>query len=710
MKRRIAAILLCLLACSSAYADTHTISDAGGNWDTVGAWVEGAVPEATDDVVAQGDGTSGNLVVNSATAALNSFDLTNYTGTLSGSSDITVTVASGTSTVLFAGTSPTWSGVLNLNPAAGTTINLTGGTLATAGTCGGITVAGTTTGAVFMLDGWTIGATKTVTLTSGTLHTDGADDAQNLTHSWGLFNSSNSNTRTLTLGTSTIEITKSGIAWYINDSTNLTLSANTAAITLSGADAGGYFGGKIYGGTIAFTGSGTAYVTNSNSFANFTRTGTNAKTNSFRVNDGQTITGILTVNGNSATNRVLVYGWTLGTANTLTVTGATVSTNNVDFRDITFARTDASGLDLTNGGANLIGDCGGNSRTGGDGTVTFSTPVTTTCTGASANWSAATWDVRMPLPQDTAVLSLTAGQTLTVDEPRLCTDISFGTACNLTLGNAVTSYGSVDLTTCNTFSGAYNWTFESQARSGTNTLTSNGKSFPNTVTIQAVGATLQLADAANATSYFALSNGTFIDAGFSLTSTRFITNSGVTRVVTKTGNWTLNLTAANTILDTSTANLTWSDTAGTITISDTGANAKTFAGANRTFYNLSCPAGTGGVIITGSNTFNNITVAAGGTLTVTAGTTQTLNSLTATGTSGSRITLASATPASNFQLTDADGGKNLCDYLDVTDCHGHPDNTFYCGANGTMDAYSDSNGWDRGAAGPLRYNRFLLPQ
>src|SRR4030042_6117370 len=127
---------------------TKTFGAVAGNWSDDTKWEEGSKPAATDDVVF--DSGSANCVVNEATAALNSFDCTGYTGTLSGTYDITVTVASGTSTVLFAGTSPTWSGVLKLNPAAGTTINLTFGSLTTAGTCGGGAMTDTTKGDVYM--------------------------------------------------------------------------------------------------------------------------------------------------------------------------------------------------------------------------------------------------------------------------------------------------------------------------------------------------------------------------------------------------------------------------------------------------------------------------------------------------------------------------------------------------------------------------------
>ncbi len=58
---------------------TRTISDVGGNYNSTGSWVEGAVPTSSDDVVATA--TSGNLTI-TATAACKSVDLTGYVGVL----------------------------------------------------------------------------------------------------------------------------------------------------------------------------------------------------------------------------------------------------------------------------------------------------------------------------------------------------------------------------------------------------------------------------------------------------------------------------------------------------------------------------------------------------------------------------------------------------------------------------------------------------
>lgn len=84
------AVIILLFLAGIANADTHTISAAGGNWNAVGAWDEGAAPVAGDAVVARGGGDSGNLTINVA-ASCASIVLTNYVGTLTYNNTLTTT-------------------------------------------------------------------------------------------------------------------------------------------------------------------------------------------------------------------------------------------------------------------------------------------------------------------------------------------------------------------------------------------------------------------------------------------------------------------------------------------------------------------------------------------------------------------------------------------------------------------------------------------
>lgn len=96
---------------------TRTISSLGGNYNSTGTWVEGAVPTSADDVVATA--TSGQLTVNVASAA-QSFNFTNYANTLTMNNTWTV---SGTGTQSFvAGMTISGSSNISLTGAGATIV------------------------------------------------------------------------------------------------------------------------------------------------------------------------------------------------------------------------------------------------------------------------------------------------------------------------------------------------------------------------------------------------------------------------------------------------------------------------------------------------------------------------------------------------------------------------------------------------------------
>jgi hypothetical protein len=84
----------------------RTISNAGGNYNATGTWVEGVVPTTADDIVATA--TSGQLTINVASAA-RTINLTNYNNTITMNNTWTVTGSAlssmiGSSTTTYAGT------------------------------------------------------------------------------------------------------------------------------------------------------------------------------------------------------------------------------------------------------------------------------------------------------------------------------------------------------------------------------------------------------------------------------------------------------------------------------------------------------------------------------------------------------------------------------------------------------------------------------
>lgn len=407
--------LLFFLNADSTWAATLYAKTAGGNWSAAGTWSATSAaggdnagpPTAADNVIFEL--LSGNVTIDAAAVA-RSIDMTSgtgtYAGTLNHDAGITLSIGDGTA----------GAGSVALKFAAGTyTIdNVTTSAISfvsTSATAQDVNFASNSTGNVtynassngsWKLTGThNTGSTATINLTKGTLDTNGQ------TINAGIFNSSNSNVRTLTLGASAINLSGATTAWTIQTATNMTLNANTSVITLSGAGSTFSSNGLTYY-SIALTGSGAVAMSQGGSTVtttNFTRTGTAVKTDTLTIGGTIVVSGVFTLAGNSTTNRLLVSSNTIGTARTFTNSGATMTWSNVDLRDITLGTAyNASAI------TGLSGDCGGNTN------ITFTSAQTQYGVNMSggASWSNSTyWATssggsggRVPLPQDDVVLDV----------------------------------------------------------------------------------------------------------------------------------------------------------------------------------------------------------------------------------------------------------------------------------------------------------------
>ena len=431
-----------------------------------------------------------------------------------------------------------------------------------------------------------------------------------------------------------------------------------------------------------------------NSFANLTRTGTAATTNVFNINNNIVVTGTLTINGNSSVNRMLVQTTTLGT--NWTITAATVSVSNTDFRDITGAGAGDWDLSAITG---LSGDALGNSG------ITFTTADIMYWTGDTGDWSVANqWCLssggcsdnagngRVPLPQDDVIFdngSFSAGsQTASLDMPRLGRNIDFsgyGEGQTPTISRAVTitMYGSLTLNSGMNFN---NWAMIFEGRDvgmpvGGWTITSAGKTFSLTTTINGFGGTYTLQDA-----------GIFTGSGFRIDAGTFNTNDNnltvATLILTNLASITVNL-GASTVLVTGTGSVWYFQSlptlnAGTsnITLSNTTVTAKTFAGAGKTYNNVTFSGDN--ITVTGSNTFNIFALDALNTngVLLTTGTTQTVADFTSNGDGSNKPKLRSTT-TTNATIAKSGGGTICEDYIDVDYITGTPADTWYMGANST---------------------------
>lgn len=689
---------------------TITAAAGGGNWTAGTTWVGGVAPTAADDAVL--NVTSGNVTID-AGAVCRSLNCTGYTGTLTHTTGVTLTIGDATAgagnvALLFvAGMTYTkgnavTSAVSFVSTSATTQTITSGGKL-----FGNFTINGA--GSSYQLtDAHNLAATTAaVTLTAGTLDTNGQ------TCIWGVFTSTNSNTRTLTLGASSVTLSGTSTVWDFTTSTNLTFNANTSTITCTGANTVLSGGGKTFN-TVVFSGSGSASIGSSGAtFANLTRTGTAVKTDSLifgQVN--YTITGTLTLTGNSILNRLHVGCSVVGIPRTITA-GAVVAAN-VDFRDITAAGAASWNVSAITGGS---GDCGGNTG------ITFTPAATQYWFQDTGNWSdASKWFLasggtggagRVPLPQDDVVFDensfSTTGRVVTVDMPRGGKNTTWAAATNnptWTLGVDTISYGSLTLQAAMTFTGAFGYTLE--GRNGAFTITSTGKAFPNVLNFQSAGATYTLQDNLSVTGQINQNFGTLTATTQNVQAASYNgNNNNVKGLNMGSGTWTM--TGTGNVWRLAPGSTTLNAGTSTLTFSDTSASSKTFNGGTTftiaPYYRISIPGGgTGAVIFGGAATFNTIDIAAPKTVTFAATATINVTNFNAVGNPGNLITINSQTPGSAAILSKS-SGIVACDYLSLQDSSATGGATWYAGANSTN--ISGNSGWIFSAA-PSRGSTFAM--
>lgn len=245
----------------------------------------------------------------------------------------------------------------NLKVSATMTLPSQTGTLFMAGASGTYTI--TSNGKTFDLpinffgggtytfaDDFTVGSTRTVTLTAGTI------DAGTKNVSLGSFALA-AGTKTLTLGSKTWTVT--GAAWNANaNSTGLTVNRGTATITMTSASPKTFSGGGFTWPTLNQGGAGVLTIAQSNTFANITNTvqpatitltaGTTQTVEAFGVSG--TAGNLITLNSSSAGNKA-----------TLSDSSGTINVSYMSIQDI--AATGGAGWDAYTSNGNI--DAGNNS-------------------------------------------------------------------------------------------------------------------------------------------------------------------------------------------------------------------------------------------------------------------------------------------------------------------------------------------------------------
>jgi hypothetical protein len=179
-------------------------------------------------------------------------------------------------------------------------------------------------GSVTLQDALTTGTTSTTTLTQGTL------DLQSYTLSTGLFNSSNTTTRTIAFGTGSIDCTGTGTVWTTATATNLTTTGTQVVnVTSTGSTAITVFNGifleansisfNFTGGTYFLTFlSQPSYTARDVNFTGFS--GTLSATGNVNIYGSLTISSGMTL---TASTNVMFFGATSGTQQ-ITTNGKTL--------------------------------------------------------------------------------------------------------------------------------------------------------------------------------------------------------------------------------------------------------------------------------------------------------------------------------------------------------------------------------------------------
>jgi hypothetical protein len=578
-------------------------------------------------------------------------------------------------------------------------ITLTGSTTGKTLTTNGVTLASTTTvngvGCEWALGSPLNNGSSAVTVTNGNLLLS----TYNLTA--GSISSDNGNSREINFGSGTVALSGTtpinfGTTETIRQS--LTLTAGTSQINFSNANATFSGNNKTFY-NISFNGTSPSNVTinGSNSFNNLSFAGqTLAGVNRILITANQTISGTLTLSaGTNATMRNFVQSNTLGTTRTLTC--AAVSMTDVDFRDITIAGAAAPAT------GTRIGDCKGNSG------ITFTAATTRYWNLAgNNNWSATGWAAssgaspsanNFPLAQDTAVFESTSpgsGATITIDGGYNIGTIDMSArttnTMTLTFSATVSVYGNWINGTGTTMSGSGGIVV---AGRGSQTITSAGKSFTQTITINSPSGSVTLQDAATLTASgqsLIITTGTF-DAGSYNITTGGVNASGSNTRTVATGSGTWTLTGSGTGWTTSiSTNLTIT---GTGTISLTSGSAKTFDGGGVAYTNITLNQGGAGTLtINGDNTFKDITntYKATGATNITLGTTtQRVSQWTAAGEAGRVLTVQGSSASSPGTLVLTGATDPNVDYLTITGVRAYDlTTTWYAGANSTNNG---SLGW-----------------
>jgi hypothetical protein len=653
---------------------------AGSKWALTSGGAGGeSVPTTADDVFFDASST-GTVTISAGNTGAKSINCTGFTGTITGTAAITVAG----SITLVAGQTYTHTG----------TVTLTGtGTLTTAGK----------TFSVLIIDGSNITVTlgdalnmaqRNIVVTSGNFNT--AD----FSVSCGRLVSSNSNVRSITLGSSTVTLISPTDPQRLLDfatSTNLTFNAGTSSIVLNTTYPILSGGGNTFH-NVSFPQSTTAttnprVIEGSNTFNNLTFSCSSGDgLHRINLQQNQTVNGTLTINGFSPVARAYFRSDTIATTRVISA-NAVVSTD-CDFSDITIT---GSGV---NNAVTRAGNAGNNSG------IAFPAAKTVYRVGDQISWGgSSSWALssngtgsnnNFPLAQDTAVIDNIAapvGGSIAVSTYNLSTVNASSRTSAITFSHAVATslYGSYTLGSGVTVSGTSAQTF---LGGNTQTVTSAGKTITFPIIVNKPAGAFELGDAYSASNTITHTSGTFDAKNYNVTCTTFASNNSNTRTLTLgSGLWTLSGTGTVWNLATIT-NLTFNKDTANILLSNTTTTARTFAGGGLSYNKLTIGGATGvsTLTITGTNTFSELASTKTVAHTITfPNVTTTVGAWTISGTSGNLVTIRRTGASGTWSIAKTGGGVVDANFLSISNSTATPSDTWYAGSNSTNGG--NNTGW-----------------
>jgi len=329
-------------------ADRYWVGGTG-NWDTVttthwsassGGAGGASVPTSSDNVIfdSGSNNASYNPTIIDVVSCLN-IDFTNPS-----SGTLTFTLPAGANSLNVFGSWTVHSNIILLGASSNAILNFKATATGKTITTNGIAFPDSTIDFNGVGGGWTLQDNVTHNGSHQMNVTKGAFDTGNKNISTPGFNSDNVNTRTVTLGTSTITVT-TALGCQFSQTTGLTFSGASSTITLSTGN-GGFSGGGLTWGTVNINGNGSnIIVTGSNTISALSISAANGKIVKFTAGTTQTVT-TFTASGTDQ-NILTLKSSSNGSTWTISKSSGTVNCNFLSLQDST-----ASGGATFNAGIN----------------------------------------------------------------------------------------------------------------------------------------------------------------------------------------------------------------------------------------------------------------------------------------------------------------------------------------------------------------------